>query len=48
MDDCLAARECNLDFIMVTYGYGTLNRTHSAAAGVRTIDAISALRDDGS
>jgi len=48
MDDCLAARACDLDFIMVTYGYGTLNRTNPAAAGIRTIDAISALRDDGS
>jgi len=48
MDDCLAARECDLDFIMVTYGYGTLNRTDPAAAGVRTIGALSALRNDGS
>ena len=47
MDDCVAARQCDLDFIMVTYGYGALNRTDSDVSGVRTIDAISALRDDG-
>lgn len=48
MEDCLAALESDLDFIMVSYGYGALNRTDPAVAGVRTIDGISALRDDGS
>jgi phosphoglycolate phosphatase-like HAD superfamily hydrolase len=48
MDDCLAARECDLDSIMATYGYGALHRTDLSMSGVHTIDAIFDLRDDGS
>jgi phosphoglycolate phosphatase-like HAD superfamily hydrolase len=46
MGDCLAARDCEFDFIMVTYGYGTLDRNDLVSRRVRTIDTIYALSDD--